>query len=169
MRRNFRCSGFLSPSWGWKHRHTPTAEVGKILFVEKRREEKDCILENAGGPGNRWSRGLGWGLGFIAFFCIAWRQRCLSGADRGFLGRRDVSLITYHLLGPPAVHPLVLHSPISMVTLTAVRDRDNEVYSVTASCWQGVMEGPTASGLTMRGVVKGSTTVGCFHFHQRHL
>jgi hypothetical protein len=51
-----------------------------------------------------------WGLGFIAFFCIAWGQRCLSGADRGFLGRRDVSLTTYHLLGPPAVHPLVLLS-----------------------------------------------------------
>jgi hypothetical protein len=65
-------------------------------------------LGNAGGPGNRWSRGSGWGLGFIAFFCIAWEQRCLSGADRGFLGRRGVSLITYHLLGSPAAHHLVL-------------------------------------------------------------
>jgi hypothetical protein len=50
-----------------------------------------------------------WRLGFIAFLYIAWGQRCLSGADRGFLGRRDVSLTTYHLLGPPAVHPSVLH------------------------------------------------------------
>jgi hypothetical protein len=24
-----------------------------------------------------------------------------------------------------------------MITLTAVRDRDDEVYTVTASCWQG--------------------------------
>jgi hypothetical protein len=25
---------------------------------------------NAGGPGNQWSRGSGWGLGFIAIFCV---------------------------------------------------------------------------------------------------
>jgi hypothetical protein len=78
------------------------------------RKEKNmhspCILGNAGGPRNRWSRESGWGLGFIAFFCIAWGQRCLSGADRGFLGKSGVSLITYHLLGPPAVRPSVLHS-----------------------------------------------------------
>jgi hypothetical protein len=41
---------------------------------------------------------------FIDFFYIATGQRCLSGVDRCFLGRRGVSLTTYHLLGPPAVH-----------------------------------------------------------------
>jgi hypothetical protein len=51
-----------------------------------------------------------------------------------------------------------------MVTLTAVKDRDDEVYSGTASCSQGSMKGPTASGLTVRGVVEGTTIVG-----QRHL
>jgi hypothetical protein len=76
---------------------------------------------------------VGLGIGFIAFFCIAWGQRCSSGADRDFLGRKGVPLSTY-LLGPPAVCPSVLHSPLSKVTLTAIRDRDNEVYSVTASC-----------------------------------
>jgi hypothetical protein len=35
---------------------------------------------------------------FIAFFCIAQGQRCLSG----LLGR-SVSLANYHLLGSPAV------------------------------------------------------------------
>jgi hypothetical protein len=96
------------------------------------------------------------GIGFYSLFPIAWGQRCLSGADRGFLGRRGVSLITYHLLGPPAVHPLVLHSPLSMVTLTAVRDRDDEVYSVTASCWQGAMEGPQCQGWPWEGSSRGS-------------
>jgi hypothetical protein len=28
-----------------------------------------------------------------------------------------------------------------MITLTAVRDRDDEVYTVTASCWQGWWSG----------------------------
>jgi homoaconitase/3-isopropylmalate dehydratase large subunit len=41
---------------------------------------------------------------FIAFF-IAQGWRCLSGANRSFLGRRSISLANYHLLGPPAVHP----------------------------------------------------------------
>jgi hypothetical protein len=41
-------------------------------------------------------------------FCIAWWWRCLSDANGHFLGRWSVSLTTYHLLGPPAVHPLVL-------------------------------------------------------------
>jgi hypothetical protein len=32
-----------------------------------------------------------------------------------------------------------------------------------------VMKGPAVSRLTMRGVVKGTMVVGCFHLHQRHL
>jgi hypothetical protein len=78
---------------------------------EKKRERKDCILENAGGPETGYPVGQIGEWGFIAFFCIGWGQRCLAGADRHFLGRRDVSLTTYHLLGPPAVRPSVLHSP----------------------------------------------------------
>jgi hypothetical protein len=73
-------------------------------------------------------------------------------------------LIIYHFLGPPAACPLVLHPHLSMVALTAVRDRDDKVYSVTASWWQRAMK-----GLTTRGVVKGTAVVGCFHFHQRNL
>jgi hypothetical protein len=76
------------------------------------RGQKDFICREekrkAAWGARRWiwksvSHGLGWRLGFIAFLCFAQRQRCLSGADRGFLGRRSVSLTTYHLLGPPAV------------------------------------------------------------------
>jgi hypothetical protein len=39
-------------------------------------------------------------------------------------------LANYHLLGPPAVPPSILPSVIFLT----VRDRDDEVYSVTASC-----------------------------------
>jgi hypothetical protein len=44
---------------------------------------------------------------FIAGLYIAPGWRCLSGAERGFLGRRGVSSTTYHLLGPPAVCPSI--------------------------------------------------------------
>jgi hypothetical protein len=33
-----------------------------------------------------------------------------------------------------------------MIALTAIRDRDNEVYSVITYCWQGVMKGPQHQG-----------------------
>jgi hypothetical protein len=46
-------------------------------------------------------------IGFLQPFFIAWGQRCLSGADRVFLGSRGVSLNTYHLLEPPVVCPSV--------------------------------------------------------------
>jgi hypothetical protein len=49
------------------------------------------MVGHTGGPGNRWSHGSGWGLGFIAFLCIAWGQRYLSDAEGHFLGR-SVSL-----------------------------------------------------------------------------
>jgi hypothetical protein len=65
---------------------------------------------------------------FITYFCIAWGQRWLSDANRHFLGKRSVSLTTYHLLGPPAVCPSVhqfytflgLRNPLtrSLATLT---------------------------------------------------
>jgi hypothetical protein len=105
MHMNFRCSVFLSLLWEWKHRQTLTflpltAEVRKILFVENlvwQREEKNYILGNIGGPINRWSLGPGWGVNFIAYFCIAWGWRCLSDANKHFLGRRSVSLTSCHL------------------------------------------------------------------------
>jgi hypothetical protein len=75
------------------HRQTPTAEVGQILFVEKRRERLHS--GESRGTQNQWSHGLGLGLGVIAFFALP-EGRCLSGADKGFLGRRCVSLTTYH-------------------------------------------------------------------------
>jgi hypothetical protein len=104
MNRNFRCSGFLSPLWEWKHRWTAATEVTTLLFVEKRRER----LHGGKCRGTRkpmvpvvpWVR---LGIGFYNFFSIAWGQRCCSGAERSFLGRRGVSF----LLGPPSVHPSV--------------------------------------------------------------
>jgi hypothetical protein len=35
------------------------------------------------------------GSGFYSLVCIAWGWRCLSNANRHFLGRRSVSLTTY--------------------------------------------------------------------------
>jgi hypothetical protein len=74
------------------------------------REEKRRERLHSGECRGTWKPEIPWvglGIGFNSLFCIAWGQRCLSGADRGFLGRKDVSLTTYHLLGPPAVCPSV--------------------------------------------------------------
>jgi hypothetical protein len=71
-----------------------------------REEKRKAAWGHAAGPGNQWSHGSGWKLSFYSlFFFIARRQRCLSGANRCFLGRRSVSLANYHLLGPPEVCP----------------------------------------------------------------
>jgi hypothetical protein len=113
-----------------------------------------------------WVR-IGSGFYRILLHCLGaemslrWRQR--------FPGKE--MCLPDHLspFGTSAVRPLVLHSPLSMVALTAVRYRDDKVYSVTASCWQGAMKGPAASGLTMRGVIKVTAVVGHFHVHQWHL
>jgi hypothetical protein len=42
---------------------------------------------------------------------------CLSGIDRGFLGRRSVSLTTYHLLGPPEVCPSTKQTKTKLLLL----------------------------------------------------
>jgi hypothetical protein len=49
----FWCSGFFGPHWEWKHRWTPAAGVGKILFVENRRERLHGGIQGdpeTGGP-----------------------------------------------------------------------------------------------------------------------
>jgi hypothetical protein len=145
---------------------TPTAEVRKILFVENSIVEKRREWRHSGECRGTRKPVIPWvrvRIGFYSFFfCIAWWWRYLSDANGYFLWRRSVSLTTYHLLGPPAVRPSVLHSLLSVVALTAFRDRDDKVYSVTASCWQGAMKGPAASGLTMRAVVKGTAVSRSF-------
>jgi hypothetical protein len=103
------CTGISGAQSSWARSEngvwqTPVTEVRKILFV--RTEEKTAYGECRGTqkPVVLWVR---LGFGFYSLFCIAWGQRCRSGADRSFLRRRGVSLTTYHLLGPPAVHPSV--------------------------------------------------------------
>jgi hypothetical protein len=99
----FSCWVSLGPLWEWKQRWTQEVEVGKILFVEERRERLHGGMQQdpeIGGPMGQVENWV-----FRAFF-IAWGQKCLSGAKRHFLGRRNVSLVNYHLLGPPVVHPL---------------------------------------------------------------
>jgi hypothetical protein len=134
----------LSPLWEWKHRRTPAAEVRKILFEEKRRERLHGGEYR--GTGNLWSHGSGWGLGFTAFLCIAWGRRCLSDADGWFLGRRSVFLTS---CGQS------FKSPLSVTTLTAVRNRDDEDYLVTASCLRGWWRGPQQhQGWPREGLLK---------------
>jgi hypothetical protein len=60
-------------------------------------------------------------------------------------------------------------SALSVIVLTAVRNRDDEVYLMTASCWKQVTKGPAASGLTTRRVIEGTTIVSYFHLHKGHL
>jgi hypothetical protein len=48
-----------------------------------------------------------------------------------------------------------------MIALTAVRNRNGELYSVTASCFLA-MKGPAASELTTRKELEGTSMVGRF-------
>jgi hypothetical protein len=94
---------------------------------------KECIVGHAGGPGNQCSPGSGWRLGFYSFFfCIALGQRCHSDAQK-FHGKGRCLLDHISVFGNSGSLS-ILQSPFSMVSLTAVRDKENEVYSVTASC-----------------------------------
>jgi hypothetical protein len=52
-----------------------------------------------------------------------------------------------------------------MIVINATRNKDNDVYSVTASCSKGAMKGPKASGLTTRRVIEGTMRVGHLYFH----
>jgi hypothetical protein len=77
------------------------------------------------------------------------KENFLSGMNRCFLGRRSVSLVQTDLLWEEegVVFPqliitfwedvdlphFALQVPLSMIALTAVKNRDNEVYSVTTS------------------------------------
>jgi hypothetical protein len=70
-----------------------------------REEKRKAAWGHAGRPGNRWSCGPNWKLGFYSLFVYCLRVEMSLSADRCFLGRRGVSLANYHLLGPPAVHP----------------------------------------------------------------
>jgi hypothetical protein len=87
-----------------KAEQTPAAEVRKILFVEKRK----AAWGHAAGPGTWWSHGSGWKLCFIAFFVLPKGGDVSQLKTDNVLGRRSVSLGSYHLLGPPAVHSSVL-------------------------------------------------------------
>jgi hypothetical protein len=83
---NLRC--WLVPSWlpNMMHRwHVQEFQVLRVLGPALRmkaqtdsnsrgqtdfifRKEKECILGNAGGPGNWWSHGWGWGVEFYSLF-----------------------------------------------------------------------------------------------------
>jgi hypothetical protein len=55
-------------------------------FSFRKEKRKTTFWGMQGDPETGDPVGQGGEWGFIAFFCIAWGQRCLSGADRGFLG-----------------------------------------------------------------------------------
>jgi hypothetical protein len=105
-----------------------------------REEKRKAAWGHAGGPRNQWSHGSGWKLFFIPSFV--------------FPKGRDVAPVFWE--GEVSPWPIIifwdlLQVSLSMITLTAFRDRDDKAYSVTASCWQWVMKELTASGLTMTG------------------
>jgi hypothetical protein len=54
--------------------------------------------------------------------------------------------------------------PLSMIALTALRDREDEVYSMSVFSLWGMMKGPAASRLTRRGVIRELL----FHLNQGH-
>jgi hypothetical protein len=75
------------------------------------------------GQGGNW-------VFMVNYYCLQAEMslRCkqtFPGKDKNILGQ----------LSPSGTScSLSFNSPLSMITLTAVRDRDKEVYSVTASC-----------------------------------
>jgi hypothetical protein len=93
-----------------------------------REEKRKAAWGHAGGPGNWWSHGSGWKLGFYSpfLYCLMVEMSCrFPGKEKCLLGQ----------LSPFGTScSLSFNSPLSVITLIAVRDRDNEVYLVTASC-----------------------------------
>jgi hypothetical protein len=155
MHKNFRCSGFLSPLWEWKRMKREWKRRERLHGEEWRGTQKLVVP---------WVRV---GIGFYSIFCALPEGGDVSQVQTEVSWEGEVSpwpLITFWDLLQS-----IFHSPLSMVTLNAVRNGDDKAYSVTASCSQGAMKGPRASGLTTRGVVDGTAIVGCFHLHQRHL
>jgi hypothetical protein len=112
------------------------AEVGFSSRSQKdficREEKRKAARENAVGPENQWSHGSGWKFIFVTFFFYCpkvemslWCRQIFPGKEKYLLG----------LLSPFGTScSLSFKSSLSMITLTAVRDRDDEVYTVTASC-----------------------------------
>jgi hypothetical protein len=130
-----------------------------------REEKRKAACGHVGGPGSQWSCGSGWKLGFYSlFYCpraeMSLRCKQKFPWKKCLLGQLSPSGMSCS----PS-----FNLPLSMITLTAGRDRDKEDYSVTTSCLQGEVKGPTASGLTKRGVNEETMTVGHTHLHQGHL
>jgi hypothetical protein len=88
-----------------------------------REEKRKAAWGHAVGPGNWWFHGSGWKLGFIAFFLYCPKMEISLRCKQTFSGKEKC------LLGS-----LPFKSPLSMIALTAIRDRDNEVYSVITYC-----------------------------------
>jgi hypothetical protein len=106
---------------------------GQKDFICREEKRKTTCWRTQGDPETGDPVGQGGEWGFIAYLhCL--RAEMSLRCRQAFPREERCLLDSYHLLGPPAVRFSVLHSPLSMVTRTAVRDRDNEVYSVTASC-----------------------------------
>jgi hypothetical protein len=97
MHRNFRGLGFLSLLWEWKYRRTPAAEVGKILFVEKRRERLhggEC--RGTQKPVVPW---VGLGIGFYSLFDYCMRAEMSLRCRQKFPGKEKCLLSQISPLG----------------------------------------------------------------------
>jgi hypothetical protein len=92
------------------------------------RSQKDFICREEKG----WSHGSDWKLSFYSLFLncpsVAMSLRCTQkfpGKEKCFLSQ----LSPFRTSCSPSFNSL-----LSMIALTTVKDRDDEVYSVTASC-----------------------------------
>jgi hypothetical protein len=79
-----------------------------------------------------------WTLGFILFYCQweeyvsaqrFWREQVSLGKETGLFSLWLIAIFGEHV----GLLLSALQSPHSLIALTVVRNRDNEVYSVTAS------------------------------------
>jgi hypothetical protein len=90
-----------------------------------------------------------------------WCKQVSLGKETGHFFPWLITIFGEHVTLPQST----LQGPLSVITLAAIRNRDDGIYSVNASCSKGVAKGPEASGLTMKGVMEGTTRIGCLHFH----
>jgi hypothetical protein len=100
---------------------------GQKYFI-CRKEKRKAAWGHAWGLRNPWSHGSGWKLGFYSLFLYCPRVEMSlrsPGKEKYLLGQ----------LSPFRTScSLSFKSSLSVIALTAVRDRDNKVYSVTTSC-----------------------------------
>jgi hypothetical protein len=93
-----------------------SSSKGQKYFI-CREEKGKSDWGHAAGPRNWWSHGSGWKLGFIAFFVLP------KGGD---VSQVKTEISCEGKVSPwPIVTSPSFKSPLSMIALTAVKERDD--------------------------------------------